>query len=384
MKVKALKLKDRDYGEQWSKEVENHWDYEDFLTSEGWRKDWISFDSALYNSGDDRVYLGITSFDADIAKAYNRKTGCFDDLGFGRIADPYDAKFHHSLVKREKDGCIYTAIALLHEPEQQWDAPGGAIIKYDPVKNEISKFCIPIPHVYIQAIALDEQRDLLYAQCFPPEYLITCNLETKEVKNLGLIGTGIGGMAQCENIVLDDEGCLWGPHCLTRAWQSGPGPDARRIFRVPAGSDRVDFLKTGLPKTDGSYGYERMDAIFNFHDGCLYATGGNGSIYRIDTKTGEAEYLFTPIKDRPSRLSGMVPAGNGCAYGVTGRAGKCELLKFDYLNSTYELLGEIRDNDISCWQVHDLVITGDGTIYACENDNPYRSSYLWEISGGIR
>ena len=28
---------------------------------------------------------------------------------------------------------------------------------------------------------------------------------------------------------------------------------------------------------------------------------------------------------------------------------------------------------------HDIVMTADGVLYVCENDNPYRSSYLWEI-----
>ena len=28
----------------------------------------------------------------------------------------------------------------------------------------------------------------------------------------------------------------------------------------------------------------------------------------------------------------------------------------------------------------DLAMTKDGVLYVCENDNPYRSSYLWEIT----
>jgi len=27
----------------------------------------------------------------------------------------------------------------------------------------------------------------------------------------------------------------------------------------------------------------------------------------------------------------------------------------------------------------DIIRTNDGVLYACENDNPYRSNYLWEI-----
>ena len=32
-----------------------------------------------------------------------------------------------------------------------------------------------------------------------------------------------------------------------------------------------------------------------------------------------------------------------------------------------------------CRHVHDILTTPDGAFYACENGNPYRSSYLWEI-----
>ena len=380
MKIRSLKLKNEKYGNQWFEEILNCWEYKDFTENEKWRSGWISMDCALYNRDDDRIYLGITSFNAEIAKAYNRKTGEFDDLGYEKIANPYDAKFHRSIVKRESDGCIYAAIALLHCSDRQWEAPGSAIVRYNPKTGEIVKLGIPMPHIYIQAIALDQERGLLYCQCFPPEYLITYNIETGEVKNLGLVGTGIAGMTQGENITLDDKGALWGPCCLTRAWQSGPGPDSRRIFMVPAGGEKIEFLKTGLPMKDGSYGYEKMEAVFNLGDGYMYASGANGSIYRIDTNTGEATYLFTPISDRPSRLSSMVVASDGYAYAVTGREGKCELLRFDFKNTSYELIGKIVDEDgEACWQVHDIVAADDGTLYACENDNPYRSSYLWEI-----
>jgi hypothetical protein len=65
---------------------------------------------------------------------------------------------------------------------------------------------------------------------------------------------------------------------------------------------------------------------------------------------------------------------------VTGRDGNCELLRFDPKKETYDFLGQIKDQDgVSCWQVHDIVVLPDGTLYAGENDNPNRSSYLWEI-----
>jgi hypothetical protein len=237
-----------------------------------------------------------------------------------------------------------------------------------------------MPHVYIQSAVLDEKRDLMFCQCFPPEYLITYNMETQEVKNLGLVGSGYCGMAQGENIELDDEGNLWGTWCMTRAWQPPTSKDANRLFKVPAGEEKIEFLDTGLTRVDGKYGYEKMEALFNLGDGYMYASGENGSIHRIDTKTGKSIHLFTPIKDRRSRLTSLVVGPDGYAYGVIGRDGRCELLKFDFRRTKYELIGDIVDQDgIACYQVHHIVMAKDGVIYACENDNPYRSGYLWEI-----
>ena len=114
MLVRTLKLQDVSYGNQWVDEIEDRWEHADFMADASWRTGWISMDSVFYHGDDDRVYLGITSFDADIFRAYDRKIDAFVDLNYARIADPYDAKFHRSLVKWTKDGCLYGAVAQLH------------------------------------------------------------------------------------------------------------------------------------------------------------------------------------------------------------------------------------------------------------------------------
>lgn len=381
MEVRSHKLYNEKFGNQWFDEIQDHWDYEDFLKNERWRKGWISFDCAVYSKPDERVYLGITSFNApDIFKAFDVKNEKFVSIGYEKVADPFDAKLHRSLVKRKKDGCIYGAVALYHDSDMNRKAPGGAIVKYNPKTGKIKKLDMPYQHVYIQSTALDEERDLLYCQCTAPEYIISYNLETGELRNLGVVGRGRDGVAFSENLVTDDDGGLWGPWRISRSWQPHAGIDSFRIFTVPAGSDRIKFFKKGLPKADGSYGYEKMDAVFNLHDGYIYASGGNGSIYRINRENCDVEYLFTPISKHRSRLSSLAIGPDGCAYGVTGRDGKCQMLRFDFKNTKYELLGDIVDQDgEACWQVHDIETDGNGKFYVCENDNFYRSSYLWEI-----
>lgn len=122
-----------------------------------------------------------------------------------------------------------------------------------------------------------------------------------------------------------------------------------------------------------------MEGIFNLGEGRMYCSGANGSIFRLDTQTGNAAYLATPIADRPSRLASLRLGPDGAAYGVTGRNGQCEILRFDPSTERYELLGRLTDGKESAWQIHDVAITPAGKIFACENDNPHRSGYLWEI-----
>lgn len=375
MKVTAHKLRDRKF-DNWNTEVIDHWDYDDFLADRAWRKDWISFDCCAYVPETRRVYCGITSFDADIFWAYDRKSRRFADCSFGKVRNPYDAKFHRSLVRREKDGCLYAAIALLHDPDRYWEAPGGALVRYNPETGDICKLAIPLPHIYIQSICLDQQRDAIYGQTALPERMFKFDLTTGCTEDLGpLAGMGF---AQGENIELDDEGCTWAGWMLTRAWQSAPGVDAHRLCKYDPCRGRIIYYKCGLPNPDRSYGYQHVEGLFNL-GGKLFASGGNGSLYRINLKTGMGRCLGTPIRDRRSRLSSLTLGADGMAYGVTGRDGRCEVIRFDPCKEKYKLLGPVTDGRTTCWQVHCVVMTPDGVLFACENDNPGRSGYLWEI-----
>lgn len=384
MRVTALKLRDRDFGDQWNREVEDRWEYADFLKDPGWRKDWISFDSVCHDPATDTVFCGITSFDADIFWGWNRREKKWVDCGYDRVRDRYDAKFHRSLLRDSRDGCLYATQALLHDVDRFWEAPGASIVRYDPKTKDISKLGIPMPHMYIQSIVLDESRDTLYGQTFTPENLVSFNIRTRESRWLGPISSGMT-MAQGENICLDDQGRVWGVWAVTRAWQSFSGADTYRFFRYDPAAGRIEYLDKGLPKPDGSYGCAKPEAFFNFGTGCLYVSGGGGALYRLDPRSGDAEFLFqaiSPEGGRRSRLASMCMSPDGFAYGVTGRDGRCELLQFNPKNGAWKLLGPVCDSATgqAAWQAHDICAAGDGTLYAGENDNPTRSGYLWEIA----
>jgi len=379
MTVTAHMLHNEQYGDQWDEEIVDRWEYRDFHSHERWRRGWISFDSLLHNPADDRVYLGITSFAGDIFRAYDRSTGTFVDLGYVRVADPFDAKFHRSLVRWERDGCLYAAVALLHDVDRYWEAPGGAIVRYDLSTGDIEKLAIPLPHHYIQSICLDAERGMLMGMTFTPERIFSFDIESRRTTDLGPISSGLA-MAQGENIELDSEGRAWCGWSVTRAWQSEPGKDSHRLCTVEPGAERITFLDAGLPRPDGAEGYVKVEGLFNLGPDRLFAGGGNGSLYRVDMDSGRGTYLGTPIEDRPSRLASLRLGPDGYAYGVTGREGRCEVLRFDPATERWELLGELVDGQARCWQVHDVAVTADGTLFAGENDNPHRSGYLWEIA----
>ncbi len=379
MKIRSHKLKNRDFGNEWFDRVEDRLDYDDLAADPRWRKDWISFDGVVHHAGTDRVYCGITSFDADIFKIFDRKTECFLNTDFSKVANPYDAKFHRSMEMTRDGRTLYVATALLHDVDRYWEAPGGGVFRHDVAAGKTEKLGIPIPHNYIQSIVLDEKRGVIYALHFTPERLSVFDLATAKGRDLGPIGSGFA-MAQGENLVLDDDGCVWCGWGLTRAWQSSPGRDSHRLCKYDPRSGRIEFLKTGLPRRDGTPGFAKVEGLFNLGTGNLYASGDNGSLYRIDTKTGKATYLGTPIQDSNSRLTSLARHHDGMAYGITGRAGQCRLLRFDPATDRYELGGPIVDAEgVAMWQCHDITMTHDGVLYAGENDHPQRSGYLWEV-----
>jgi len=377
MNVRAKKLYDARI-DNWKGEIEDRYEYDDMKADDTLRVEWISFDSVLADPDSDLVYLGITSFDADIFRAYDRRRGGFVDLGFSRIADPFDAKFHRSLVKSD-DGCVYGAIALLHDVDRYREAPGGSIVRYDPASGDIGKIGIPVPHVYIQGMVIDEKRRTAYCQCFTPEYLAAFDLEIRESRILGLTGSGFG-MGQGENIVLDRKGRVWGAWSVTRAWQSDAGVDRFRLYRYDPDTDRIEFFRHGIPHLDTTRpGFAHIDGMIVAPNGMIYCGSGEGGLYRIDPESAEVSFVCAPVP--PARLAAFAVGPDGFLYGIGGRYGNASLFRMDLDTERCELLGLLFDSETgeSAWQVHDMDFAPDGAIFAGENDNPYRSSYLWEI-----
>ena len=303
--------------------------YDDFLSDVRWREDWVSFDGVVFHSPSNLVFCGITSFAGDIFKAYDREKDAFIDLGFSTVGDRYDAKFHRSMELARNGAVLYMATALLHDIDRYWEAPGGGIFAYGVSENRVEKLGIPVPHNYIQSICLDEKRGLIYCLHLTPEVLSVFDLAYWDREDDWSHRQWLGPRAGGE------------PYIWTRATGSGPvgtsrvpgrdrpGGDSNRLCRYDPDLGRIEYLSEGLPLPDGAHGYAPVEGLFNLGTGTLFASGANGSLYQVDPDTGKAEYLGTPVKDTPSRLTSLARHNDGYAYGVTGRQGNCRLLRFD-------------------------------------------------------
>jgi len=380
MQVKAIKLKDTPF-DNFHTEVDGRWEYEDFVGGEhpDWFEDWISFDCLLADDPHDTIWCGLTSFANDIFYAYDRAAGAFRSMNYPRVADPYDAKFHRSLLF-DGEGKIWAATALLHDIDRYYDAPGGALVHFDPVTERIEVVARPMPHLYIQSIAMDTARGLIYGQTFTPERLFRYEVSTGRVVDLGPTSSGFR-MCQGQAIAVDDRGACWGIWGVTRAWLNEPGPDELRLWRYHPDVGKIEFMKHGLPRLDGLRGTSGPDGVHAGPDGAVYMGTCEGLLCRIDPASAEVKAIGKPGSGQ--RLAGLANGPDGHLYGTAGSDGSVILFRYEVGSGCLAELGPVRDGDSHepAWHIHDIAIAADGTIYAGENDVPHRSGYLWEISG---
>jgi hypothetical protein len=79
------------------------------------------------------------------------------------------------------------------------------------------------------------------------------------------------------------------------------------------------YYRNGLPNATGERGHVKVEGLFNFGAGKLYASGGNGSIYSVDIRTAAAAYIATPVVELHPR---KMFDSNARAAGMRIRVGR--------------------------------------------------------------
>jgi len=359
----------------WDAEVRGRWDWHQLMADENYRKGWISFDGVLWHPELKQLFCGLMELEADIFYRFDPASGAFQSLGFREHGSPYDAKFHRSMLL-DDDGALFCATSMLHDPDRQAEAPGGRIIHYDPRAHAYRQVAIPIPRQYIQSIALDRRRRLIYGFTYPAEYFFQHDLKTGETRQLAFLGNP-NGMCQPHVAVVDRAGWLWGQWGENRAFDDVPCLNLH-LFKYHPDEGRIHWLRHTLARpSDGDVG--AIDGMCLAPDGNIYIGTKGASLFRLRPESEQLEYLGRP--GPRARMSGMVAGPDGRIYLACGEREECGLYSLDPAHDTLTHHGHIRDEALgaSAERIHDLTVTEDLVLYAGENDNHDRSSYLWEL-----
>ncbi len=397
--IEAHKL--RDYRlEGWREKISGQWSYRQLASDPEWCHGWISFDAVTWNPNDHLVYCGLNSMDGDLLYSFDPVRSKFECLNAKSWADVWDVKIHRTILVNPNDHCLYFATSLLHDPDQQQRAPGGKVVRYDPVSRKYTVLSTPVRHLYIQSIAADWKRNLIYGFTYPAEFLFILDLGNGVVSTLAYIGNAIM-FAQPHNAVVDNEGWLWGTFAETRAWDEHVGPVPIRLFKYHPKGGRFVWFEHGLsrrtdtqqlipPSRDtSSEDYETVETRhtqdFGFCDsmvydshGFIYAGTTAGVLSRIDVGTGEVVKVCDVI---PIGRFPALAIRDGILYGGGGVRGKTQLLRLDLKTGCLSNFRDLTDPKIDDRpsRIHEIAISPDHTLYLGENDNHFRSSYLWSV-----
>jgi hypothetical protein len=347
----------------------------------------ISFVSLYYHPADGQVYCGLTSFKNQILITFDPEKKTFKDLEFqnSSVCERFDVKIHRSL-EPDDDGTVLFATAGLHALESHPEAEGGRIFRYHPDSGKIDAIARPVRQDYIQTIALDKKRQVVYGNCYPIGNAFRYEIKTGKTT---LMKDGVTAhKARC-----DKEGNLWGiaqtrfnPMPLV----AGEDLEALQEFfhspgRIPLlfkynTDDGYQYLPDGLPLLSGHA--QSLANGLDVGDGGMYLCTSAGRLYRVDKKTGEVQQIADNIGGRLEGIDydaerGLLFLGGGSFYQTTVFVVDVE--KREVISDFWPVAD--LDTGERCIIVHALCATkrkDSYMVYLGETDNPNRSGYLWE------
>ncbi|MBI4581567.1 MAG: hypothetical protein HY718_17850 [Planctomycetes bacterium] len=383
----------------WQERIVGRWHYRQLVADDDWRNGWISFDTVTYNPDDGAVYCGLNSIDGDLLYRFEPATERFIGLNSRRWTDPFDVKIHRTLLHNRSDRCFYFGTSLLHDIDQQREAPGGKLVRYDLTADRYDVLGVPVPMLYIQSIAADFARGKIYGFTYPAEALFEFDLAGRRGEVLAYTGNAMF-FSQPHNPVVDGAGWLWGTYAETRAWDEKLSDVPIRLFKYHPEGRRFVWFDHGLPrKADrrqllpdppapagaaSALAETRHRDDFGFcdsmaYDGKRYIYAGTvaGALCRIDTQTDAVEKMANVMAT--GRFPGLTVAEDGTLYGAGGMKGHTQVIRYrpgdERIDSFFDLVDPAINDGPA--RIHELAVDRDHQLYLAENDNHQRSSYLW-------
>lgn len=348
----------------------------------------IHFVSLLYAPSNGLVYCGTSSGDNQIFGTFDPDSKKFTDLEYQKldICEPNDVKIHRSLI-HDGEGNILLAMAGLM-PTILPDALGGRIMRFKPKTGKLEVLGRPVPHDYIQTIAYDRARSLIYGFTYPMGHSFCFNMKTKET-------TYLSETISAHKACIDRDGNVWDISALRKQ----PLPhvskqilDDMKLFTQPDFLMEVPQLYKYNPDDGYRYLPEPLPVFYgapqqlangmDVGDGGMYLATDKGGLYRVDKKTGEVEEIAFHIGGRLEGIDfdqerGLLFLAGGGGYNT--HIFVVDVEKRRRISPFWPVADKkAGDRDI---MVHALAIAkrkGKYLAYVGETDHPMRTAYLWE------
>ncbi len=332
------------------------------------RNNWISFTAVDWDAAEGSLYVGLTAFDGDLLYRFWPEGARFESLGFQAVRDnPQEIKIHRGLTP-DGTGGYYFGTAGLPDLDELNDAPGGGIYHYKD--GAYTSLGIPVPQDYIQNIEVDLERRRVYGVTYPKVHFFDYDLEQRKT------GMTLYTASHFHESGLDSDGFFWGTwetrrgHCLFRYHPDVGVPEFYHEPIPNMGQDHIFTFALNGP----------IDSFINGQDGYLYFGTTLGELYRLDPKTGRHTLLGKPSAG--IRLSGLVLGPEGKLLGSYGAYYDAGLFLYDRSTETFHDLGQVRNDEASCFMIHDIAWDGGARVFAGETDTVDRSAFLWEATLG--
>ena len=255
-----------------------------------------------------------------------------------RVDDPRDSgratqcKIHYSFVPSMADGILYMASHLsgppidrpAYSPWMSWLDPercfrGSALLAFDTATDEVLWWDTLTPKEGCRALLHDEERRRLYALSYPRDHLFVYDLERRERRDIGRIGS-----VNAQVLFLDSR---------HRVWTTS---DYGRLVRYDPEADRIEHSPYVLPHDpEFQTGWHSVlyDAAPSPDGRCVYGVTWIAAprlmrIWPDEGDWGRVEDLGPATQDRDKSLplstsldhcGGLVFAGDGQLYYVAAR-----------------------------------------------------------------
>ena len=254
------------------------------------------------------------------------------------VDDPHDSgratqcKIHYSFAPSMKDGVLYMATHLsgppidlpAYSPWRFWHDEercfrGSALLAFDTAADEVLWYDTLIPKEGCRCLLIDEERGLLYALSYPRDHFIIYDIEKREGRDIGRIGS-----VNAQLLFLDRRHRVW------------TTDDYGHLVRYDPETDRLETSPFALPHNPQfQSGWHSVfyDAAPSPDGDCVYASTwiAQPRLMRIWPNEGEwgrVEDLGPATQERDPTLpvnmfldhcGGLTFAGDGQLYYVASR-----------------------------------------------------------------